>query len=340
MLFPPLGQLFAWVAWPFTAYTIRVVEWFAAIPHGSIPLSQIAFPLILLFYAVLFGITFARSRLPSLITRLTPAIPLTILAITTVLIWKAAFYATDSLLHVTILDVGTGDAVLIRSPTGRSVLINGGPSTTRLSDALGRRLPSFKRSLDWLVVAGIDNEDLSGLSANLERFTPSNLLWAGNTTGSRSETDLWTALVSASIPTTPMQPGQALVLGSGASLNVLSIDARGAVLLLEWGNFRFLLPMGMDFTTLETLQQNKGLSNVSAVLLAGSGYAPLNPPAFLSFLHPQLALLNVASADKTGLPSPETLDALQGYNLLRTDQNGWIELTTDGFQMWVEVEHK
>jgi len=29
--------------------------------------------------------------------------------------------------------------------------------------------------------------------------------------------------------------------------------------------------------------------------------------------------------------------ALQGYNLLRTDRNGWIELATDGEQLWVEV---
>jgi len=41
---------------------------------------------------------------------------------------------------------------------------------------------------------------------------------------------------------------------------------------------------------------------------------------------------------RQGLPSPETLEAVKGYNLLRTDRNGWIELSTDGEQMWVEVE--
>jgi hypothetical protein len=29
---------------------------------------------------------------------------------------------------------------------------------------------------------------------------------------------------------------------------------------------------------------------------------------------------------------------MHGYTLLRTDRNGWIELSTDGEQMWVEVE--
>jgi competence protein ComEC len=340
MIIKPIGQLLAWATWPFTAYTIRMVEWLSDVPHGSIPLGQIAFPLILLFYAVLFTLTFARPRLTGMFARLSPAIPLTIMGVLTIMIWKAAFYAPDGLLHVTILDIGTGDAVLIQTPTGRSVLINGGPSTVRLSDTLGRRLPPFNRTLDWLVVADIDNEDLSGLTGNLERFTPANVLWSGNTYGTRSATELWTALLTTSTPITRMQSGQSLDLGSGASMQVLSIDPRGAVLFLEWENFRLLLPMGMDFNTLDNLQHNSSMRNISAVLLGESGYAPLNPPDLLSFLHPQLALLSVAAADKTGLPSPETLNALQGYTLLRTDQNGWIELTTDGKQMWVEVERK
>ena len=340
MLFQPLGQLLAWATWPFIAYTIHVVEWLSAVPHGSIPLGQIAFPLILSLYAVLFVITFTHTRLSSLTARLTPAIPLTLLAALTIMTWKAAFYAPDGLLHVTILDVGTGDAVFIQSPDGRALLINGGPSTVRLSDALGRRLPLFNRSMDWLVVADIDNQDLSALSGNLERFTPSNVLWSGNNYGTRSATELWAELLTQSIPTTQMQPDQSLNLGSGASLDVLSTNPRGAVLLLKWDNFRLLLPMAMDFEALEIIHRESALRDISVLFLAESGYAPLNPPDFIFFLNPQLSLLSVSPADRTGLPSPETLNALQGYNLLRTDQNGWVEITTDGNQMWVEVERK
>jgi competence protein ComEC len=335
-----LGQVFAWAAWPFTAYTIRVVEWLAEVPHGSIPLGQVALPMILLFYMVLFIITFFHAQLIPTVKRLSPAIPLIILGVVTIMVWKTAFYAPDDRLHVTILNVGTGDAVLIQSPTGRSVLINGGPSTLALSDALGRRLPPLNRTVDWLVVADIDDEDLMGITANLERFLPANVLWAGNTAGTRSARDLQTQLIALGIPITSAVLGQSLDLGLGANLQVLFTDPKGADLLLVWGNFRQLLPMGTDFTTLESLQINPAMRNISALLLAESGYAPLNPPEFISFLHPQLALLSIATADRTGLPSPETLQTLQGYNLLRTDHNGWIELITDGKQMWVEVEQR
>ncbi len=338
LVFQPLGQLFAWAAWPFTAFTIRVVEWLASIPHGSIPLGQVAVPLILLFYVVLFGLTFARSRFSNLAARITPIIPLTAMAVLIVMVWRAGSFAPDGLLHVTILDVGTGEAIYIQSPSGRSILINGGSSATRLSDALGRRMAPFNRQLDWLVVADIDNEDLSGLTRNLERFTPSNVLWAGNTYGTRSASELWAALYAASIPITRMQAGHSLDLGAGASLQALSTAPRGADLLLEWDDFRLVLPLGMDLEALEDLQSASTMRSLTAVLLAESGYAPLNPPELLANLEPQLVLLSVAAGDRDGLPSPETLEALQGYTLLRTDQNGWIELVTDGRQMWVEVE--
>jgi hypothetical protein len=36
----------------------------------------------------------------------------------------------------------------------------------------------------------------------------------------------------------------------------------------------------------------------------------------------------------------ETLEVVEGYTLLRTDRNGWIELSTDGERMWVEVDKR
>lgn len=101
-----------------------------------------------------------------------------------------------------------------------------------------------------------------------------------------------------------------------------------------------LLPTGADFTVMDSLMQNSAMRNMTAVILPESGFAPLNPPDLISYINPQLAVLSVVAGDESGLPSPETLDALEGYHLLRTDQNGWIEITTDGEQIWVEVEKK
>jgi beta-lactamase superfamily II metal-dependent hydrolase len=123
-------------------------------------------------------------------------------------------------------------------------------------------------------------------------------------------------------------------------LRTLAVGPRGAVLLLEWGNFRILLPVGIDFDMLEDLQADPSLNQVTALLLADSGYAPANPPEWIEKLRPEVALLSVAAGDREGRPLPEVLEALKDYTLQRTDQNGWIELSTDGEQIWVEVERK
>jgi len=64
----------------------------------------------------------------------------------------------------------------------------------------------------------------------------------------------------------------------------------------------------------------------------------LNPKNWIQNLNPELVLLSVSAGDYEGLPSSETIDLLQDYTLLRTDQNGWIHIITDGQKMWVDVE--
>jgi beta-lactamase superfamily II metal-dependent hydrolase len=145
-------------------------------------------------------------------------------------------------------------------------------------------------------------------------------------------------LADQGIPITSAEAGHVLELGQGARLEVLSVSERGMILLLQWENFRALLPLGADFEALEELRLGKAVGPVTALLLADNGYAPLNPPEWIANLNPGVVLLSVEAGDYDGLPSPETLETVAAYTLLRTDQHGWLHLSTDGEQMWVEVE--
>ena len=59
----PLGQLIAWFAWPFAAYTIRMVELFNRVPHASIYLGDSSIWMVLAFYVALFSVTFNWQRI-------------------------------------------------------------------------------------------------------------------------------------------------------------------------------------------------------------------------------------------------------------------------------------
>jgi len=145
-------------------------------------------------------------------------------------------------------------------------------------------------------------------------------------------------LISQGIPVTDMEKDQVLDLGDGATLTVLTTGGRGAVLLLEYKNFRTLLPVGMSFEALDELKYGESIGPVSVYSLADSGYAASNPEELIVNLNPELIILSVDAADQNGLPDAETLEIVKDYSLLRTDMNGWIEISTNGSQMWVNVE--
>ncbi|MFH2039775.1 MAG: ComEC/Rec2 family competence protein [Chloroflexota bacterium] len=335
----PLGQLAAWLAWPFSTYTIRVVELFNRFPHGVLVLGDFSLLFVVLFYLLLFGFTFAPARLKEILSPVrNPLFLGTSMVILTVLVWRSALSLPDGRLHLTFLDVGSADAVLIQTPTGRNLLINGGPTQSGLTDALGRRLSPLERKLDILVLASTQEEQVASLPGTMQLFPPDVVLWSGSTEASYSSLRLQAWLVSAEIPVTVAEPGLELDLGQGARLKVLTVSSRGAVLMVEWIDFRALLPIGLTFADLETMPSDPTLASLSVLLLADSGYAPLNPPQWISKLDPQLSILSVSAADPNGLPDQETLAAVQNYPLIRTDRSGWINVSTDGVNMWVETE--
>jgi competence protein ComEC len=334
----PLGQAAAYLCYPFAAYTIRLVEWFAGLPGGVWITGQVGLWLVIVYYLVLIIFTFKWPAVKTHLPQIKPSLIIAALALASMLVWPAALQRPDGRLHVVVMDVGMGEGVLIQTPEGRYVLIDGGEKTSQLSQGLGRWLPLYHRQLDFLVVASSQQEQIAAIAGIVPRFPPAQALWAGSTTASSEARYLQQALVEAQIPIIPLQPGHVLDLGWGARLETLAVGNRGATLLLTWGNFRMLLPLGTNREDMEELDMGKQVSEMSALMLADSGYAPANPPEWITNLKPQVVLLSVRTGNLQGLPSPETIQSLQGYSVLRTDQNGWVHLTTDGESMWVEAE--
>jgi competence protein ComEC len=339
-----LGQIVAPLAWLPSAFIIRMVELFDALPHAPIYLGSSARAFAILFYSVILGLTFGNSQIRKLFSflqerfhYLPAAIILIALFICSLFTWQAVEQAPDGKLHITFLNVGSADAILIKTPTGRNLLINGGPSTSSLSDALGSRLSPLDTSIDWLIIASSDENQVASLPRVLESYAPKNVLWSGALTSPSSQ-NLAQWLAARSIPITQAKEEQTLDLGGGATLKVLSVSSMGATLLIEWQGFRALLPIGEDLDTLSRLEYGNAVKPVTVLALAHGGSAPLSPPDWINNLNPQLVVLSIGSGDIHGGPDPQTLDALAGHTLLRTDRNGWIEVMTNGRQTWVKVE--
>lgn len=326
MILLPLGQLIGYLAWLPTTYTIRTVEILAALPGAAQSLSTFPVSLVFGYFAILAAISLPSMRQWIKSIRLQPLIPLAILTTFVLWSWNAVLAAPDGRLHLSLLDV-PGEALLIRTPGGRNLLINSGESANDLLDSLSRKIP-FGQNLDWLVLAGRRNDQINGVGGVLDRLSPAAISYA------ISDPEVGEQLKGETVTPTQMLPGDRLDLGNGASLEVISEGVRGAVLQLTWQNFQALLPLGLDFDQMEELNFGADAGQVDLLLLADGGYPPLNPPEWIANLSPAAAWV-ATDADNEASPAIEPQ-----FPVFSTGQNGWIEVITDGENMWLEIERK
>ena len=129
------AQILGWLAWLFLSYFLLVVRGFDALPYSSFQVATISTWHIWGYYVILAGVIAcfnSRNQLADFSSRLTSGIkkvaegipkphlgfspkwlvlPLLVVAI---LVWSVALTMPDGKLHVSFLDVGQGDAILIQ----------------------------------------------------------------------------------------------------------------------------------------------------------------------------------------------------------------------------------
>ncbi|MCJ7715176.1 MAG: ComEC/Rec2 family competence protein, partial [Anaerolineales bacterium] len=334
----PLGVATAPLVYHFVLYTIRVVEWFSRLPLRTLFTGEIGVGWIALIYLGLMVLTFGGSVFTWFAASLKPSLTAAGLVIILILCWRVVFSSPDGRLHLYMLDVGTGSAVYVITPSGQKVLINGGPSAKRLSDHLGRRQPAFQRELNTILVASPVEQDIDALASILPRFNPEEVYWFGDDSLCWEAENLRAELEKNSIPVIYGEAGQVLELGDGVKIEVLAKSRRGGTLLVDYKSFRALFPYGITEEYREDIRMGRDLGDVTLLMVADNGYQSSNPSGWIRNLNPQLLVLSVGIKDAQGLPDRGLIDRLAGYSLLRTDQHGSIQLITDGKQMWVRVD--
>lgn len=317
MVFPAIGQVFAWLAWPLTAYTLRVVESLARIRSGAVSIGEFTPWMALAFYAVLFGLTFGRERLSPLREKLKPGLLFAGLSLVTLVAWSAALRLPDGRLHLFVLDTQDGQAVVLRLPAGGRVLIGGAPGANQLSSQLGQLTGPLDRRLDGLVMYLASASSLGGLPLLIERFPVAQAFWAISPPDKRAAERVDDALDKSQAQVSQMAKAAQLQLDEGVMLQVLALDAEQAALQLEYGNLCVIWPVGFSPEKLQhSGQRVNGCLVLADAELAVSEWRDQRPVSFLFF----------------GSPPPNMPDALS------TRLHGQIELISDGVGLWVNGE--
>lgn len=262
---------------------------------------------------------------------------------------SAAAEATGTM-QVDILDVGQGDAILLRTPGGKAVLIDAG--TGQKGEAALPLLEALGVTKLELVVATHPHADhIGGLDDVLNRM-PAKLLTDNGLPHTTDTYDKLMKLVeSKGIKYKAARAGQSYRLDGGVKLEVLNptgdpitgtrsdLNANSVVIRATHGKNCFLFTGDAEAETEERLLANKVQPcDVLKAAHHGSGYA--SSAAFLAAVQPQLVLVSVGRDNEYGHPDPDAMEryAATGAPVFRTDLGGSLHLTSDGAQVVLTPE--
>ena len=245
-------------------------------------------------------------------------------------------------LHVDFLDVGHGDSTLITSPTGKTVLIDGG------LEGAGPGIVAFLRSknacpLDMILLTHRHADHLGGLVHVIESCGARLYLDAPYPHESGIYGKLLRALESRQVPVRQAERGRIIELGDGARLLLLGppspmvegadsdVNANSVVSRLDFGKGSVLFAADAEELA-ETWLLGSGANLRATILKVGHhGSRHSSTPRFLEAVMPLAAVISTEAGDAKH-PHPETLARLAqvGAQVFRTDLDGTIGLDIDG----------
>jgi competence protein ComEC len=360
----PAGRVLGWVAWLPLTYTIEIVRLTARVPFAWVDLGRVEGWMVGAFYLLLGGLTWwgyqpaarraglrgrARAIWAALTGRVSDRAMLALSALLLLLTTVAWRSLPDGRLHVTFLDVGQGDAIFIQTPSGRQVLVDGGPSPSTLLAHLGRRMAFWDHDLDLVVLSHPDDDVLAGLIPVLERYRVEGVV--ARDVGCRTHLCArWQEVLEGSTPQvwrgeaglrlwldeglllTVLHPGPDL-FSSGADLNDNSV-----VLRLDYGAVCFLLTGDIGGEVEERLVAEGAWLDCTILKAAHHGDAGSTTEPFLAAVSPEVVVVSVGADNYFHHPHREMLRRLEGQTVYRTDEDGTVEVVSDGREYWVRTE--
>jgi competence protein ComEC len=358
MLTPTVGHLFSGPLLLLVRLQTFLVGAFAHIPHSSYRIPAPPFWLLLAFFAaaIVLAWSFHSQRQWAAFASRTSLLVLFVLIF---LIATSPFHisAERGALEVTILDVAQGDSILVVSPKGSTLLIDGGGAFQGFrgreehlgpdpgEDAVSAYLWSRGiQRLDAVALTHAHQDHIGGLTAVLQNFRVQRL-FLGRESTAPAQIQLEELAARLQVPVEHERKGQSFdwdgvrvtFLWPEISADEVAPTAKNndsLVVRLEYGQRSFLLPGDAEKQVEYTMLSENDPRMLRADVLKVGHHGSKNSTTaqFLFAVDPQIAVISSGEENPYGHPSPELLQRLKqsGARILRTDQDGAVQILTDG----------
>ncbi|MDH5589661.1 MAG: MBL fold metallo-hydrolase, partial [Gemmatimonadota bacterium] len=269
-------------------------------------------------------------------------------AATAILAWPAALhFQARGTMEILMVDVGQGDAIAIRTPGNRWILVDAGPPArsgrSAVASALARRGVS---TLDLVVLTHPDMDHMGAAAEVLEAFTVRAVADPGRAAAKEAYVSLLETARRRAVPWVAAAVGHAWLL-DGVSIEVLAplpgespqsrseSNAASVVLAVRYGGFDALLmgdaPTEVERAVLARLPRApSGTSGEGVELLkvGHHGSDTSTDSVFLFTLMPETSVLSVGRGNRYGHPTPRVMARLEasGTRIWRTDEVGTVRV--------------
>lgn len=253
----------------------------------------------------------------------------------------------QNILKVYFLDVGQGDAVFIKSPSGKTMLIDAGPQNNVLKP-LSKQFLFRKKHINILLATHPDADHVGGFVPILKNYKVDGFIESAYQKDNQTLAQI-ESLVNEKIKNHIIATeGTVIDLGSGVSFKILAPndselngDSNNASIIgkLVYGNNSFLLTG--DASVSNEIRLVKDYSSASSgqvslksdvLKLGHHGSRTSSSIEFLEAVNPGLAIISAGKNNRYGHPHPEVLNRLNYLKIpyLSTITSGTICLQSDG----------
>jgi len=260
------------------------------------------------------------------------------------LAWVGAWAGT---LQVEVLDIGQGDAILLTSPAGKHVLIDGGTGRRNMVRILQNRQIE---SIDLMVNTHAHADHIGGLDEVLANYPVKAYVDSGmphTTEAYRKVIDL---VESKGVPYKAVRAGQVFRLDDGIKIEVLGpeeplltgtrsdLNSNSVITRITHKKVCFLLMGDAELETEHRVLEH-GIEPCEVLKVAHHGSRYASSKKFLAAVQPEWAAISVGRNNRYKHPAPEAVRRLEkaGAKVLRTDQMGRILFESNGRKVEVFV---
>ncbi|MFH1667705.1 MAG: MBL fold metallo-hydrolase [Candidatus Komeilibacteria bacterium] len=256
----------------------------------------------------------------------------------------------DQVAKVVFFDVGQGDAILIITPTKKTILIDGGPDNAWLPQ-LGEQLPFYQRKIDLMILTHAHADHVVGLVEVLKRYQVDLILYPGSIEYYSTPYLEWLKLIeenSLNLQTTIQ--GDYYDFNDNSYLKTIYpfteytgqkvSDVNNTSVVNQYCYLAVCILLTGDLAAEGESEIIASKQNIQSAILKvehhGSHYSSTDE--FLEAINPQEAIIQVGLDNSFNHPHLRTLKKLtrMGIKIRRTDQDGMIIFYTDGQNYWFE----